>query len=343
MIKPTSGKQAIRVTVVIALSGAVAQAEQKPLVHEGVIDAPIAAVWRAFTTKEGLESWMVPHADIDLRVGGKMRTNYDPEGRIGDENTIENTILSFEPERMLSIKATKPPASFPYKNAIKDTWSVMYFDELREDQTRLRIAGLGYGESDEAQQMRAFFQQGNAWTLDRLRTHFAGADDANANEDSHRNRPAPSPSLNDFAWLAGRWTGEIEVGKMEVVWSRPRAGLMMGMFRLVKDDQIAVLEFETLRDTSNGVEFRMRHFSNALEAWEEKDAPIILNLAACDGTECTFVNPVHDRPKRMILKREGSDKYSGRAEIIGTDGETRVIAVSMVRDREYVNGSIHKP
>ena len=120
-----------------------AVAEQAPLVHEGIIDASVDRVWAAFTTQKGLESWMVPHAEIDLRVNGKMRTNYHADGAIGDPNTIENTILSFDPKRMLSLRATKAPANFPFKNVIKGTWSVMYFDALGPRRTRIRIVGFG--------------------------------------------------------------------------------------------------------------------------------------------------------------------------------------------------------
>lgn len=148
-------------------------AEQPPLVHEGVVDAPVDQVWAAFTTKEGLESWMVPHAEIDLRVNGKMRTNYHADGKIGDPDTIENTILSFDPKRMLSLRATKPPENFPFKNAIKGTWSVMYFEELSPERTRIRIVALGYGTDEEAMQMRAFFDMGNAWTIRKLQEKFA--------------------------------------------------------------------------------------------------------------------------------------------------------------------------
>ena len=56
-----------------------------------MIEAPVDSVWAAFTTKEGQESWNVAHAEIDLKIGGKMRTHYDAAGRIGDSNTIENT------------------------------------------------------------------------------------------------------------------------------------------------------------------------------------------------------------------------------------------------------------
>ena len=96
-----------------------------------MIEAPVDAVWAAFTTKEGQESWNVAHAEIDLKIGGKMRTHYDAAGRIGDPNTIENTILCFEPRRMLAIQVTNPPEKFPYKNAIKKMWTVLYFEEMR--------------------------------------------------------------------------------------------------------------------------------------------------------------------------------------------------------------------
>ena len=150
------------------------------LVHEGIVNAPIGAVWKAFTTREGLESWMVPHAEIDLKVGGKMRTHYDPDGVIGDPKTIENTILSFDPPRMLSLKATKPPAGFPYKDAIKGTWSVLYFEELGPKRTRITVRGMGYRDNEQSQKMREFFELGNAWTLARLGEHFDGQQEASA-------------------------------------------------------------------------------------------------------------------------------------------------------------------
>lgn len=141
--------------------------------HEGIINAPVADVWAAFTTKEGIESWMVPHAEIDLRVGGLMRSHYDPKGVLGDENTIENTILTYEPLRMLSLKATKPPANFPFKAAIENTWSVIHFEPIGADRTRIVTIGLGYGDDEESRKMRSFFDQGNDWTLRQLAEKFS--------------------------------------------------------------------------------------------------------------------------------------------------------------------------
>jgi len=80
-----------------------------PLVHEGIVDASLDETWSAFTTKQGLESWMAAHAEIDLKLGGKFRMHYDAKGEIGDPKTIENTIICYEPKRMLAIKVSKPP------------------------------------------------------------------------------------------------------------------------------------------------------------------------------------------------------------------------------------------
>jgi uncharacterized protein YndB with AHSA1/START domain len=100
-------------------------AEDARLVHEGVVQASLDEVWKAFTTNKGQESWNVAHAEIDLRVGGKMRTHYSPKGKLGDSGTIENTILSYDPKRMLSIKVSKTPKGFPFPKAIKSMWTVI--------------------------------------------------------------------------------------------------------------------------------------------------------------------------------------------------------------------------
>ncbi|MBX3396488.1 MAG: SRPBCC domain-containing protein [Phycisphaerae bacterium] len=138
-----------------------------------VVAAPREAVWRAFTTKEGIESWMVAKADLDWRIGGKWRTHYAKDGEIGDPNTIENIILSYEPERMFSLQIGKPPENFPFKGAAKHAWTVVYFDDAEGGGTRVRCVGLGYGDDSESQQMMDFFERGNRWTLQRLQEKFA--------------------------------------------------------------------------------------------------------------------------------------------------------------------------
>lgn len=144
-----------------------------PQVTEGVVEAPVADVWKAFATKEGWESWNVAHCEMDLKVGGKILSHYDSKGAIGDPNTIENVILAYEPNRMLTIRIGKPPERFPFKEAARNVWHVISFEEAGPGRTRLRVTGLGYGNDDESKQMRKFFEAGNTATIKKLQAYFA--------------------------------------------------------------------------------------------------------------------------------------------------------------------------
>jgi uncharacterized protein YndB with AHSA1/START domain len=148
------------------------QGEDNRLVHEGVVAGRVSDVWAAFTTEEGQESWMVAHSELELKVGGLMRTHYDPKGAIVDPKTIENTIISYDPERMLSIRVTKAPEGFPFPNAVKSMWTVIYFEPVDPQVTRVRIVSLGFGSDEGSRKMRAFFDRGNAFMLKKLQERF---------------------------------------------------------------------------------------------------------------------------------------------------------------------------
>jgi uncharacterized protein YndB with AHSA1/START domain len=157
---------------IAALALALPARSTESIVAEGVVSAPVSAVWSAWTTTVGLKAWLAPHADIDLRIDGVMRSNYDPKGRLGDAGTIENRVLAYEPERMLSIKVAKAPEKFPFKTKISDMWTVLYFQPTVDCKTSLRIVGMGFGTDEESQRMKEFFIQGNASTLTQLQKHF---------------------------------------------------------------------------------------------------------------------------------------------------------------------------
>ncbi|MEL6106285.1 MAG: SRPBCC domain-containing protein [Planctomycetota bacterium] len=155
-------------------------ADDHRVVDEFEIRASIDDVWSAFSTAEGLRSWVAPLADVDFRVGGKWRANYDKDGKLGDENTIENTILCFDPKKMLAIKATGFPANFPFVEAAKKTWSVFYFNKVDDSKTKVTIVGLGYDDSEQSQKMRAFFKPANKYSMDQLKAALEEkADDQN--------------------------------------------------------------------------------------------------------------------------------------------------------------------
>jgi len=133
------------------------------------VDASVEKVWKAFTTSDGLKQWMAPLVEIELKVGGKLKSNYNAEGTIGDESTIENTILSFDPKRMISLKATGFPEGFPFAEAAQHTWSIFYFDEIAPTRTKITVVGLGYTDSEQSNRMREFFASANEYSLNQLK------------------------------------------------------------------------------------------------------------------------------------------------------------------------------
>src|SRR5947209_16871863 len=78
-------------------------------VNERILNAPIAEVWKSWSTAEGYKRLGPALTDMDFRVGGLIRARYRADGTLGDAMTIENEIMAFEPPRMLAIRIHKTP------------------------------------------------------------------------------------------------------------------------------------------------------------------------------------------------------------------------------------------
>jgi uncharacterized protein YndB with AHSA1/START domain len=171
----------IRLTALFAAPGFCwvtgAQTTQQPeeapsFINEAIVDAPIAAVWKVWTSSEGYKLVGVALADVDFRVGGLIRSRYSAAGVLGDDETIENRILAYEPRRMIAIRIERPPKSFPFREAWKSTWTVVTLSDLGNNRTHIRVASMGYGSDQESMAMRRFFESGNAATLKTLQSRF---------------------------------------------------------------------------------------------------------------------------------------------------------------------------
>lgn len=80
--------------------------------------------------------------------------------------------------------------------------------------------------------------------------------------------------IEDVAWIAGNWAGEALGGWCEEVWSEPKGGSMMGMFRLVRNDNPTFFEILTIVEEDSNLILRLKHFSPNLKSWEEKDETV---------------------------------------------------------------------
>ena len=159
------------IVTVVSLSPVFAVISE-PVVTEAVVNGPPETVWKAWTTKPGLEAWLVGKTEIDLTIGGAWRTNYRKDSNLSDDSTIHHTILAFDPNRMLAFKTTKTPANFPFPE-ITQTWTVIYFEPTGAGGTRVVAHMNGFQETEQSLKMRAFFEKGNRSEMDKLVQFFA--------------------------------------------------------------------------------------------------------------------------------------------------------------------------
>ncbi len=165
-----------RLALILVMAGIVAplaSGSDRILRTEATVHAPVAEVWKAFTTKEGIQSWMAPVAEIDLRLGGTLKANYNPQAKIGDPGTIVHHILSYEPERMLAMQFTAPESAPPEAKLAQRTWVVYRFEPLAAQETRVTVSMMGWGKGPEWDRSYAFFEKGNAWEMEQLVKRFS--------------------------------------------------------------------------------------------------------------------------------------------------------------------------
>ena len=147
-------------------------AQERVLRTAAEVHAPVAEVWKAFTTTAGVLSWMAPVAEVDFRIGGTIKTNYNPHARIGDAGTIVHHIVSYEPERMLATHFDAPQDAPPAAKLAQQTWVVYRLEPLSENKTRVTVSMMGWGTGPDWDRSYAFFEKGNKWEMEQLVKHF---------------------------------------------------------------------------------------------------------------------------------------------------------------------------
>jgi len=116
-------------------------------------------------------------------------------------------------------------------------------------------------------------------------------------------------STDDLAFLQGTWCGETDGGFAEEVWSEPRSGTMLGMFRwLTAKGDPRVYEILAISHEGDEVLLRLRHFSAAMVAWEERDEPIEMRLDELEVDRASFTNRSDaGRLERYVFERTGEN------------------------------------
>jgi uncharacterized protein YndB with AHSA1/START domain len=139
-------------------------AGEKELVIEVTVPASRAEVWKAFTTSDGLSTWLTPGATVDLRPGGEWMARF-PGGSTGG-----GTIVSFVPEKQLVLSALAPE-KFPTVRATR-TAAKFEFESRGDNETAVKLTQTGWKDGKEWDEAYEHLTAGNAELMATLHRRF---------------------------------------------------------------------------------------------------------------------------------------------------------------------------
>jgi len=141
------------------------------LVKEISVNASPALVYGAWTTSDGLRSFMTPNARVDLREGGDFEILFDmsqPEGSRGSEGCV---VVAFEPNRSLTFTWNFPP-SLP---SIRGQHTIvrLTFDAM-DSATQVTLRQSGWRDDGEWPEGWAYFDRAWGVVLEQLASTLNG-------------------------------------------------------------------------------------------------------------------------------------------------------------------------
>jgi uncharacterized protein YndB with AHSA1/START domain len=165
----------------VANTSFVASDGTRTLQESVVVNAPVAALWKAFTDTDEFKKWNSPVAAIDLRVGGSLEASYDPKRKLGDPDNIKHRIITFLPERLIVFQNIQAPHELPNRELFQQTVTVLQYEPLGASQTRVTLSSTGYGAGDGFARLYTFFADDNAELLEKLKKTYEAGDAAAKN------------------------------------------------------------------------------------------------------------------------------------------------------------------
>jgi hypothetical protein len=139
---------------------------------------------------------------------------------------------------------------------------------------------------------------------------------------SAQTQPPASPpaKIADVAWLQGYWVGDGLGGTVEDIWFPPKAGVLLGAFRLMKADGTpGFYEIFAIEEFEASLRFVVKHFNPDWVGWEEKDKAFRARLTRISATELAFGG--------IAFTRQGDDAMRFDLTRRGKDGATRTETV----------------
>ena len=133
--------------------------------------AALGAVWNAWTTREGIESFFAPEAVVEARPEGAFHVHFNPYAPPGGKGADDMRFLPLQKERMLSFTWNAPP-HLP-EARLQRTVVMVRLEPIDDKQTRVRLTHFGWGDGGEWDQAYDYFDRAWGNVLANLQKRFA--------------------------------------------------------------------------------------------------------------------------------------------------------------------------
>ncbi|MBX3603726.1 MAG: SRPBCC domain-containing protein [Piscinibacter sp.] len=147
-----------------------AAAQERAITKQATIAAPIASVWQAWTTSEGITSFFAPEAQVEARPGGAFHIHFDPYGAPGMKGADEMRFLALQAPTMLSFDWNAPP-HLPQARQQR-TFVVVRLKDLDGRSTQVSLTHIGWGDGGEWDLTYAYFDRAWGNVLNNLKKRF---------------------------------------------------------------------------------------------------------------------------------------------------------------------------
>ncbi|MGD9692026.1 MAG: SRPBCC domain-containing protein [Phycisphaerales bacterium] len=168
----------LAVVAALVVSGVPVLAGERAVRADVLVEAGRAEVWRAWTTAEGWKEFFGADARIELKPGGAYEVYFVPDAPEGSRGSEGCTVLSYEPERMLSF-SWGAPAKMARLREARGQIVVVTLTEEGANRTRVRLTHHhwpeGSAEQGEVEAARAYFEEAWPKVLGAMREHFEKA------------------------------------------------------------------------------------------------------------------------------------------------------------------------
>jgi uncharacterized protein YndB with AHSA1/START domain len=133
----------------------------KIIMKEQTYPCSVAEMWKLWTTADGLKKFIGRQHNVELRIGGPYEIFFMVDAPVGMRGSDDCKIISYVPERQLTVSWNQPPSIPEARSSGKFQWVTL--DMIAEGNgTKLTLHHHGFPEGEVWDEVYCYFV--DAWS-----------------------------------------------------------------------------------------------------------------------------------------------------------------------------------